>query len=426
MNSNHVWRFFRAGGFDQVRLDSGAALANLDQLDQKLWVALACPVSGLEFDAKTLALIDTDKDGRVRAPEVLAATKWACSCLKNPDDLLKGSPSLALSAINDATPEGKQLLSSARQILTNLGKKDATTIAIEDTADPVNIFAQTTLNGDGIIPAEATEDAALKAVIADIIACFGAETDRSGKPGINQAKVDQFFTDAMAYSDWWKKAEGDQAILPTGEATAAAAAAVKAVKAKVDDYFARSRLAAFDPRAINALNREEKDYLALTAKDLTITHAEIAALPLAQVEANKPLPLAQTVNPAWADAVAKLASDAVKPLLGERATLTEADWATLLGKLGPFECWAAGKAGATVEKLGLKRLREILAGQNKESLTALIAKDKALEAEANAIVAVEKLVRLNRDLYKLLNNFVSFRDFYGRKDRAIFHSAARR
>ena len=65
--SPHTWHFFRAGGFDQVRLDSGADLLALDQLDQKLWTALACPTTGLEFDKQTLALIDTDKDGRVRA-----------------------------------------------------------------------------------------------------------------------------------------------------------------------------------------------------------------------------------------------------------------------------------------------------------------------------------------------------------------------
>src|SRR6516165_4479048 len=129
-SNNHSWKFFRAGGFDQVKLESGTDLLALDQLDQKLWVALACPTTGLEFDSKTLALIDTDKDGRIRAPEIIAAAKWATSCLKNPDDLLKGSPSLPLSAINDATEEGKQLLSSARQILTNLGKKDADSITI--------------------------------------------------------------------------------------------------------------------------------------------------------------------------------------------------------------------------------------------------------------------------------------------------------
>jgi hypothetical protein len=100
--ANHTWKFSRAGGFDQVKLESAADLANLDQLDQKLWVALACPARGLEFDNRTLDLIDTDKDGRVLAPDVIAAAKWATSLLKKPDDLLKGSPSLPLASINDA------------------------------------------------------------------------------------------------------------------------------------------------------------------------------------------------------------------------------------------------------------------------------------------------------------------------------------
>ena len=34
--AEHRWSFFRAGGFDQVKLQSGADLAALDQLDQKL------------------------------------------------------------------------------------------------------------------------------------------------------------------------------------------------------------------------------------------------------------------------------------------------------------------------------------------------------------------------------------------------------
>src|SRR5881227_2771656 len=114
MNSNRTWKFFRAGGFDQVKLESGSDLMALDQLDQKLWVALACPTTGLEFDGKTLALIDTDKDGRIRAPELIAAAQWIGALLKKPDDLLKSSPDLPLIAINDATPDGRVLLASAR------------------------------------------------------------------------------------------------------------------------------------------------------------------------------------------------------------------------------------------------------------------------------------------------------------------------
>ncbi len=419
MSSNHTWKFFRAGGFDQVKLESGADLMALDQLDQKLWVALACPTSGLEFDKETLALIDTDKDGRVRAPELIAAVKWAGGLLKNPDDLLKGAPTLRLAAINDTTPEGKLIAVFARQVL---GKTETTDITIDEAAAAAQAFAAKPFNGDGVLPAESASDDATKAVINDIIACLGGNADASGKPGVNQAKVDQFFAEAGAYSDWWKKAEGDAKVLPLGLSTEAAAAAVKAVKAKVDDFFARCRLAAFDPRSVNALNRDEKEFLALGAKDLTATHADIASFPLAQVGASKPLPLTQGVNPAWAEALATLQAAAVKPLLGDKASLTEADWAAVLAKLGPFDAWSGGKAGGSVEKIGLKRVREILATKAKDTLTALIAKDKAEEGHAQAVIGLSRLVHYHRDLGKLCNNFVNFRDFYGRKDKAIFQA----
>jgi hypothetical protein len=419
MKTNHTWKFFRAGGFDQVRLETGADLMALDQLDQKLWVALACPTSGLEFDKTTLTLIDTDKDGRIRVPELITAVKWAGGLLKNPDDLLKGAPTLRLVAVNDATPEGKLIAAFARQVL---GKTDTAEITIDEAASAAQTFAAKPFNGDGILPPDSATDDTTKAVISDIIACMGGEPDASGKPGLSQAKADQFFAEASAYADWWKKAEGDASILPLGLTTPAAAAAVRAVKAKVDDYFARCRLAAFDVRALNALNREEKEFLALAAKDLTITSAEIAGLPLARVEAGKPLPLAQGINPAWAEAVAKLQTDAIKPLLGEKTALSEADWAALLAKLAPYEAWNMSKTGGTVEKLTLKRVREILASKAKETVTALIAKDKTEEGHAQAIVGLNRLVHYHRDLNRLCHNFVSFRDFYGRKDKAIFQA----
>ena len=418
--SAYRWRFFRAGGFNQVVLNSGADLLNLDQLDQKLWVALACPTTGVEFDKTTLALIDTDKDGRIRAPELIAAVKWAGGLLKNPDDLLKGSPTLRPAAINDANPEGKLIANFARQVL---GKTDNAEITIDEAAAAAQTFAAKPFNGDGIVPADSAGDDATKAVITDIITCLGADTDASGKPGVSQAKVDQFFAEAAAYSDWWKKAEGDAAVLPLGVNTEAAAGAVKAVKAKVDDYFARCRLAAFDPRSVNALNRDEKEYVALGAKDLTNTHADIASLPLAQVGATTPLPLTQGINPAWADAIAALQTNAIMPLLGARTVLTEADWTALVGKLARLRCLErAARPAASVEKIGLKRVREILATKAKDTLTALIAKDKAEEGHAQAVIGLHRLIHYHRDLAKLCHNFVNFSDFYGRKDKAIFQA----
>jgi hypothetical protein len=419
---SHKWKFFRAGGFDQVKLEFGADLANLDQLDQKLWVALACPTTGLEFDPKTLELIDTDHDGRVRANEVIAAAKWITGLLKNPDELVRPADALPLASINDAVPEGRQLLASARQTLIHLGKPDAPAIGLEDTTDTAKIFAATNFNGDGIIPVEAAEDEAVRAVIADVIAMLGAEIDRSGKPGISQTRLDEFFAEAQAYSDWWVRAESDPVILPLGEATVAAVAAQRAVRAKVDDYFSRCRLAAFDPRALPALNRLETEYLALGSKDLTANAAEASGFPLAQVAAGKPLPLVDGVNPAWSAALATFRSLVVQPLLGDRASLPEADWQALGAKFAAFETWSATKAGAKVEPLGLPRVRAILAGPAREAITALILKDKSLEPEANAIASVEKLVRFYLHLYKLCVNFVSFKNFYSRTQPAIFQA----
>jgi hypothetical protein len=415
------WRFFRAGGFDQVKLETGADLMNLDQLDQKLWVALACPTTGLEFDPKTLALVDTDKDGRIRVPELIAAVKWAGSMLKNPDDLVKGGDTLPLSAIKAATPESQQLLASAKQILANLGKKDATSISLADASDANKIFVNTTFNGDGVIIPESAADEVTQAVVNDIASCLGSVPDRSGKPGIEQAGADTFFAECAAFEGWMKQAEADAPnILPAGQGTAAANAAVKAIKTKVDDYFGRCRLAAFDPRTVPLLNRREEEYAAITARNLSFTVSEIAEFPLAPVTVGKPLPLKGTINPAHAAAVAALQASAVKPLLGDKGELTEADWIALQARLGAFENWNAGKAGGAVEKLGIKRVRELLGGKAKDNINTLIAKDEALEPEAASIANVEKLTRFVRDLHELCVNFVNFKNLYSGSAPAVF------
>jgi hypothetical protein len=331
---------------------------------------------------------------------------------------------LPLSAINDATPDGQQLLACARHILAGLGKPDAGVVTVADTAETASILAQTKFNGDGVLPPESVDDPAAKAVAAEIIKCLGGETDRGGNAGITQAKLDQFFADLQAYADWWKAAETEAAsILPLGDQTPAAYDAVQAIRVKVDDYFARCRLAAYDARALTAVNRQENEYLAVVARDMSITAQEVSSFPLARVEPGRPLPLKDGVNPAWAEALAKLRDAAATPLLGQaRTELTEQDWAAITAKLAPYAAWSAGKAGASVERLGRQRIGEILVGNSKDTLAALIARDKALEAEMNALGAVERLARYYRDLYQLLNNFVSFTDFYSRRRKAVFQA----
>jgi hypothetical protein len=422
MTGKHRWTFFRAGGFDQVKLETGADIVNIGSLDRKLWVALACPTSGLEIDPRTLAFIDTDKDGRVRASELIAAVELAGRNLKNADELLRGEAALPLAAINDALPEGKTLLSSARQILANIGKPDATTITIEDVADPARIFANTAFNGDGVITELSTSDEAVRAVLREIIDCIGGVPDRSTKPGVNKENADAFFAEAAAYAAWYSKGEVDAArVFPLGpEGTAKASAAVAAIKGKVDDYFGRCRLAAYDPRAIQSLNRAEAEYLEIAGRDMSISVDEVAGFPLAQVAPDRPLPLAGPINPAHATALRALRDDAVAPLVGPRSALPEADWIALGGRLAPYEAWLAAKEGSRVEKLGIARIREVMASSTADPLARLLEQDRALEAEANSIAEVERLVRYHRDLALLCTNFVNFKDFYDGAEPAVF------
>ena len=418
----HTWKFFRTGGLDQVTLESGADLLNLEHLDQKLWVALSCPVKGLELDEATLKMLDADGDGRIRVPELLAAIKWAAPRLKDVGVLLRGSDGLPLAAINDAAPEGRIILSSAKQILANLGRKDAAAITVADSSNTAQIFAASALNGDGVIPPEATEDAAVQALIKDIIACLGGTADRTGSTGVTAAQIDTFFGELTAYATWVENsALKDIAVL--GEATDAAVAALKAVRPKVEDYFGRCRLAAFDARAVAALNRAESEYLAISARDLKITADEVAGFPLARIEGGRALPLADAVNPAWAAALATLQRAAVTPVFGAGKTaLTEADWVALNAKFAPYETWLGSKAGSAVEKLGLARIKEILAGNGKAALAELVARDKALEPEFKAISDVDRLTHYHRDLRALLHNFVNFADFYSRDQWAVFQA----
>jgi len=421
----HIWQFSRVGGVNRVNLDKGADLLALESLDQKLWTALSCPVHGMEIDPKTLELIDRDKDERIRVPEVLEAVKWLTSLIKNPDELVKENNSLPLMSINDSTEEGKVLLASAKQILSNLGKPDDNQITVEESSDTTRIFANTKFNGDGIITEDSTDDEIVRKLISDIISCFGSSTDRSGKEGVSIDHIDGFYKSCNDYSAWYAKAEANSSkIFPYGSSTADAFAALLAIKPKVEDYFLRCRLAEYDSDSVGILNSLNTRYEAISAKDLTLCADEIAGFPITKIEAKKPLSLTNAINPAWENALNGFNELLIKPEFPGKESLTETEWKSINKKFDDYISWQSEKIGGEVEKIGLTYIRELLLGNTKETLYSLIEQDKALEENANNIFLVDKLARYYRDLYKLLNNYVTFRDFYSPDSKAIFQAGS--
>ncbi|MCA9616409.1 MAG: hypothetical protein KC586_26815, partial [Myxococcales bacterium] len=415
-----MWRFFRAGGVDQVQLTTAADLLALDELDEKLWVALACPVKGLELDERTLAFIDEDNDGRVHAKELIAAAKWAGGLLKDPEILAKRGSELPLSAIDTTKDEGKVLHDTAKALLVSLEKADEKSLALADVKDAIEKFNKQRWNGDGVVPASSAEDEALKKALEDVLACTESPaTDKNGDPGVTADSIKAFFEELEAYVAWLDAGEAE-AVRPLGDASADAFAAYDKVRGKIDDFFTRCRVAAFDARALTAVNREESEYLAAAAKDLQITADEVAHFPLAHVESDAKLPLGKGLNPAWIDAMSAFRDKVVQPILGARTELSYDEWMQIRGKLAAHATWVADKKGAKVEKLGAERARELVKEGFREKLDGLVAEDEKARPMAEAREKVEKLLHFNRDLLTVANNFVSFRDFYARKGPAAF------
>jgi len=418
----HRWQFIRAGGADQVIFRTGEDIARLGELDQKLWVALACPTRGIDFDTRTLDLIDSDGDGRVRPPEVVAACEWVCARLRNPDVLLQGSDVLALDDLNADNPAGARLLEEARRLLQIQGRPEAPTLTLADIADRGELLAAMRFNGDGVVTPDTARDEAVRATIDEIMRTHGSVPDRHQQtPGVDRARVEAFFAEVQTARDWHAQADaGNAELMPLGEPTLAAADATGKVQAKLDDFFARCRVAAFDAQAVTALNPSPEAYDALGANRLDLHAEPIADLPLAPVTPHCVLPLRGTsLNPAWADAVAAFAERAVGPLLGPREELAEADWLAIRHKLAPLQALMAKRPDNWAAALPLERLDALL--RTREALLALIHDDEAAEEHNALLVDLEKLIRLQRDLVVLLDNFVSFKAFY-RREGAIFQA----
>ena len=410
----YPWKFKSVGGTVRVDIRSGKDIAHLGELDRKMWTVLSCPVTGLEFDQKTLGLIDRDADGKIRVDEVIATAKWLTGILADPDVLLKEQDSLAFSDFNTDNPDGARLLASARQILANLGLEKEE-ISLEDTADNTRIFAGTPFNGDGIITALSTDDEALKALIGQI-AGVGSATDRSGEPGITADHIEAFYAAAADYAAW--KAAGTDDVFPFGDKTADALAACEALKDKIADYFMRCKLISFDEEAAGAVGISV-DKIGGIAGNLALAADQIGEEPLAKPSADGVLPLKDGINPAWKAAVDGMAA---LVLPEGKESLTEAEWTEVLAKFAPYTAWCGAKKGAEVEGLGLDVVKAILADDKKAALLELVEKDKALEAEALSIEEVDKLLRLNKNFYRFLNNYVVLADFYDKDHKAVFQA----
>lgn len=335
MDKGYDWTFASIGGVTRVTINSGADIAHLGELDQKLWTVLSCPVKGLEFDEQTLQLMDTDADGKIRVNEVVAASKWLTSTVKDADKLLLGEDHIAFADINEADEDGAAIVASASRILKSLGN-DKQEIAL-----------------------------------ADVTAAKTA------------------FDDKVKAKDDATAAVNDQR--PYGDNTDDAIAAVNTIRSKVDDFFMRCKLIAFDEACSEAVDVSVEKIQAISEKNLATCSDQIADYPLARPNKECLLPLSNAINPAWQATFDKVCALALKVDYPDATSIDESQWHAVVAKLDTYVTGLTDDKTAKVENF-----------------------DKEMEEEDNDIKLVNKFLHLYRDFYKLLKNYVVFADFYTR------------
>ena len=340
-SNKYNWKFSKIGGVTRVNIETGEDIAHLGELDQKLWTALSCPTTGFEFDETTLAYIDSNNDGHIHVNEVVEASKWLVAALKSPDSLLAGEDFISTDAINPDSDAGKALLEGISNAAKVLGEEHES-ISLADTAKALGILA------------EAAAEA---------------------------------------------KAAGED-VLPYGADTEEALALAGKLKAKIDDYFLRSKLAAFDSESTAALDVSAERIGAISDKELPGCIDEIATYPLARVSGDQALSLTAVINPAWAADFARLKAIAFDKDYPGAATLTDADWQAVQAKLATYTAW-----------------KDEVKKEEDEFL-------ESQKAEAETIKGVDKFLHLYRDFFRFLKNFVTFSDFYSRDEArlAVFQS----
>ncbi len=278
---SYNWKWFRAGRMCQVSLGCGSDIAALAELDRKKWVAISMPTTGVRFDLRTLELMDTDHDGRIRTPEVIAAI-----------DFLKSK----------------------------------------------------NVDFDSLFTAGEAEEKAL----ADVVS---RQADL--------AKLEPTDEDKKALADWEAAGKSPE-VAVAGDATADASAALAAVEGVVDAYF-------------------------LPPEDM----------PLVTEEADKVLPLRDHLNPKHVEAVLAFAEKCVKPILGEKDSLTRLEWKKVRESFAAYRAWAASKPVMNAGRKG------------------------ELDDE-------ERVLRYRLHLVEFLENYVNMRRLYDEKELAVFQTGTLR
>jgi len=420
--------FIQYGRTYHLRIESAADLKRALKLDEALWVATSAPIDTLHLDGIFLKFVDCDQDTRIRAYELHRAIQWATQVFTNTDGLNEGRATLCAHDVNADHPDGKRIVDAVQKMIarSDVEVGQDACVTLKQIRAIKHLEEERAVSEAGVVLPEAAESESITFFLEDIMRTIGGETHPSGRTGVTQAKLDAFLAAAKGLLDWRAKGQ-----IPTGESrtdimtlgtqTPVAFAALQAVRAKIDQFFAQSEAMVLDPSLINRFGLQPGDF---SEKDLDkpedIT-AVLRAAPLAPPSPERMLRFERKINPAYADALQLFRSTVVEPVLGESPdTLSEPQWQRIKQTFAAYEQWLGEKTGSAVESLGEEKLRSYLEPRFAERVRRLIDRSQQTAFVLDNVRIVEKAVLYQRNLLELANNFIAMPYLYDRQKVARY------
>ncbi len=420
--------FANACGVWRLRIQGTADLRHLLDMDEALWAASSAPVDGLHFDKPTLSFLDADGDRRIRCEELRAAVRWFFQVLKASPPPNAAEDGLLLDELDTETPQGREVHAAAIRTLENTGRALTSALTLADVTDRKRLLAATGSNGDGVITPTSVEDnRRLVTLVETIMTAMGAVPDVSGQDGVDAERINRFYQALRDYVRWldqgWTPDTSTEPNLSMFPANSwpDAAAAVRQVQDKLDDYFALADMARYDGRAATAANPGDSEWGGLQGRTSADLRELLAKGPVAPVSDNDHLVFEGPINPVFAPALMQFRERVWRGLFprSEQAMSRE-QWCLVRSLFKAYEERMADNKGAAVEGLGIETIRDLLANDDRDDLLSRVAQDIAAGADIAAVSQVEKLLRFKQHLTEFANNYVAFPDFYDFNRKAAF------
>ena len=417
-------RFTRTGRAYHLDIATAVDLRHALDLSETHWVATSAPIDTLHLDALFLKLVDSDHDGRIKPRELKDSIRWCLEVFSDFRSLDAGDESLALATINTRVEDGKRAHEAATKLLLQQTDGAAAHVSLDQVRHVRRQTECMAVSEAGIVLPRATDDHTIRQFVEDLIATVGGVEHPSGAKGLDEAHLSQFLVTAEAYLAW--DAQGRPSnehsvteILPLGPATSAAFAALAGVRDKIDQYFAQCEAVRLDNRLVDRItgtvDNNQTDFA--NVADL---HALLQRAPLSRPTAERTLRFDEPINPCYADSIARLREQVVRPMLGNRDRLTHQQWQHTKQTFAAYERWLSNPRGAELRPLGPEKVRHYLDARTTDAVRDLIAQSKQTACVLDNLRALEKLILFQANILQLANNFISFPDLYDPERRAVF------